>query len=104
MLVSYGNGIFNNAMQGFWVNEVWPQIRYQTAQWSHGSIASFEWPDIQPLPAEHGDYLGIRIHKPCTIMTFDHNTERILAPMILGNQNNLSAIHTTPPGVRVIIG
>lgn len=95
LLVNYGNGVFNNALQGFWQNEQFPTIRYQTAQWSHGSIASFEWPDVQPVPSDHREYMGLRIFKPCTILTFDHNTERVLAPMIMGTNNNENYLITS---------
>lgn len=41
-------------------------------------VRPLEW----VVPARHNEYMGLGIFKPCTILSFDFNTDNILAPVL----------------------
>lgn len=81
-IIVYGPGSMNCIAQGWFSHANRPRVRYQTYHCVNGIVPNYEWPRIQPVPARHNEYMGLGIFKPCTILSFDFNTDNILAPVL----------------------
>lgn len=106
-IVVYGQIALNIALQGWLDNQEWPRIRYQTCKWAHGRIASWEWPARPPVPALHPEYENLAIHKPLSILSFDHISEQVITPVLMVQPANavaFNALRNSTAGVNPTVG
>lgn len=80
-MVVYGIQVLNAILNDRRTPAV-PSLSFSQADWSPGH--GVEWDRPQVLPHWQGHYIpGLFVMQPCTVMSYDYNEDRVLAPALI---------------------